>query len=138
MKFALIMRRAWDNKETDPEQQTRMLLKSLIIDVFKVLKDMASRLVQPPLEAVKQEPASDPELVEKAHYEITNILKDLTDYPTQNLAHLPIHERSLIALNKIVNFVEAASHFDSQRVIEQLVNSVIPLTQFGVIQTMLI
>jgi hypothetical protein len=52
--------------------------------------------------------------------------------------HLPIHERSLIALNKILNLVEAVQKFDEKVMIEHMINQVIPLEHFQEIQTLLI
>jgi hypothetical protein len=41
------MRRTWhDEKSQTPDLETRMLRKALVVDVFKVLKDMATSLVQ--------------------------------------------------------------------------------------------
>ena len=47
VKFASIMRRTWhDESSQAPDQETKMLRKALVVDVFKVLKEMATSLVQ--------------------------------------------------------------------------------------------
>ena len=52
--------------------------------------------------------------------------------------HLPIHERALISLNKILNFLEAAHSFEEKVLLEHMINSVIPLENFPGIQNLLI
>jgi len=54
----------------------------------------------------------------------------LNDFPTAKLMHLPIHERALISLNKILNFLEAAHSFEEKVLLEHMINSVIPLENF--------
>lgn len=94
-------------------------MKVFMIDAYMVLKEMTSRLVNPHRTlAPTKESVSDLEEIEKGQEKITKILKQLINYPTHNLINLPVHERALIALNKVAKYVEAASHFDTERAIE--------------------
>lgn len=77
-------------------------------------------------------------MIERAQSEISNILKNLNDFPTPKLMSLPVHERALISLNKILNFVEAAASFEDKALLEYMINSVIPLENFSGIQNLLI
>lgn len=58
--------------------------------------------------------------------------------PISQVEHLSIHERSLISLNRIQNFVEAAQSFEEKALLENMINEVIPLQHFGEIQKLLI
>lgn len=118
-----------------------MLRKSLVMDCFKVLKKMESSLVvlsQPQLIASLEECVRSNMMIDRAQSEISNILKNLNDFPTSRLVNLPIHERALIALNKILNFVDAAQSFEDKVMLEYMINSVIPLENFPGIHNLLI
>lgn len=86
-KFATSMQRVRDDPKYSAgrDHLEQMAFRSLIIDHFKVLKEMVTTIVrgssQPHL-VQQSDYLQSNDQIERAQFEISTILKNLNDYPT--------------------------------------------------------
>ena len=78
--------------------------------------------------------------LERMQEEMSDLLKNSNSIhiPISQVEHLSIHERSLISLSRILNFVKAVQDFEEKPRLEKLINEVIPLEHFSEIKKLLI